>query len=62
MLYVPAPTSWLTFLHLFEPCFTRPGMLLFEQLVTARALWPGRRTVTRLWSGIPAERLRRYGA
>ena len=37
-------------------------MLLFEQLVTAWALCPGRRTLTRLWSVIPAERGRRYGA
>jgi hypothetical protein len=59
---VPAPSSWLTFLHLFEPCFTTPGMLLFEQLVTAWALCPGRRTLTRLWSVIPAERRLRYGA
>jgi hypothetical protein len=59
---VPAPTSWITFLHLFAPCFTSPGQLLFEQLVTAGALCPGRRTLTRLWSVIPAERRRRYGA
>jgi hypothetical protein len=59
---VPAPTSWITFLHLFAPCFTSPGQLLFEQLVTAWALCPGRRTLTRLWSVIPAERRRRYGA
>ena len=56
---MPAPTSWLTFLHLFAPCFTRPGALLFKQLVTAWALCPGRRTLTRLWSVIPAERHRR---
>lgn len=59
---MPAPTSWLTFLHYFAPCFTSPGTLLFEQLVTAWALCPGRRTLTRLWSVIPAERRRRYGA
>ena len=59
---MPAPTSWLTFLHYFAPCFTTPGTLLFEQLVTAWALCPGRRTLTRLWSVIPAERRRRYGA
>ena len=59
---MPAPTSWLTFLHLFAPCFTSPGQLLFEQLVTAWALCPGRRTLTRLWSVMPPERRRRYGA
>jgi hypothetical protein len=59
---VPAPTSWLTLLHLFGSCFTAPGQLLFEQLVTAWALCPGRRTLTRLWSVIPAERRRRYEA
>ena len=59
---MPAPTSWLTFLHLFAGCFTAPGQLLFEQLVTAWALCPGRRTLTRLWSVIPAERRRGYGA
>lgn len=59
---MPAPTSWLTFLHHFAPCFTAPGTLLFEQLVTAWALCPGRRTLTRLWSVIPADRRRRYGA
>jgi hypothetical protein len=59
---VPAPTSWLTFLQLFAGCFTSPGQLLFEQLVTAWALCPGRRTLTRLWSVIPAERRRGYGA
>lgn len=57
-----APTSWLTFLHLFAGCFTAPGQLLFEQLVTAWALCPGRRTLTRLWSVMPPERRRRYGA
>jgi DDE superfamily endonuclease len=59
---VPAPASWITFLHLFGPCFTAPGQLLFEQLVTAWALCPGRRTLTRLWSVIPPERRRRYEA
>jgi hypothetical protein len=59
---VPAPTSWLTFLHLFAGCFNAPSQLLFEQLVTAWALCPGRRTLTRLWSVIPAEHRRRYGA
>ena len=59
---MPASTSWLTFLHLFAGCFTAPGQLLFEQLVTAWALCPGRRTLTRLWSVIPAERRRRYGS
>jgi len=59
---VPASTSWLTFLHLFAGCFTAPGQLLFEQLVTAWALCPGRRTLTRLWSVIPPERRRRYEA
>jgi hypothetical protein len=59
---LPAPASWLTFLHLFEPCFTAPGQLLFGQLVTAWALCPGRRTLTRLWSVIPAGSRRRYGA
>jgi hypothetical protein len=59
---LPAPTSWLTFLHLFGGCFNAPSQLLFEQLVTAWALCPGRRTLTRLWSVIPAERRRRYGA
>jgi hypothetical protein len=49
-------------LHHFAPCFTTPGTLLFEQLVTAWALCPGRRTLTRLWSVIPADRRRRYGA
>ncbi|HKF19116.1 MAG TPA: hypothetical protein VKF14_18290 [Candidatus Dormibacteraeota bacterium] len=38
---MPAPASWLTFLHHFGPCFTTPGMLLFEQLVTGWALCPG---------------------
>ncbi len=57
-----APTSWLTFLHLFADCFNAPSQLLFEQLVTAWALCPGRRTLTRLWSVIPAERRRRYEA
>jgi hypothetical protein len=59
---VPAPTSWLAFLHLFGPCFTASGQLLFEQLVTAWALCPGRRTLARLWSLIPAERRGRYEA
>jgi hypothetical protein len=59
---VPAPTSWLTFLHLFGGCFNAPSQLLFEQLVTAWALCPGRRTLTRIWSVIPAKRRRRYGA
>ncbi len=59
---MPAPASWITFLRLFASCFTAPGQLLFEQLVTAWALCPGRRTLTRLWSVIPAEHRRRYGA
>ncbi len=59
---MPAPASWITFLRLFAGCFTAPGQLLFEQLVTAWALCPGRRTLTRLWSVIPAEHRRRYGA
>jgi hypothetical protein len=59
---VTAPASWLTFLHVFAPCFTAPGQLLFEQLVTAWALCPGRRTLTRLWSVIPADSRSRYGA
>ncbi len=59
---MPAPASWLSFLRLFAGCFTAPGQLLFEQLVTAWALCPGRRTLTRLWSVIPAERRRRYEA
>jgi hypothetical protein len=59
---VPAPTSWLSFLHLFAPCFTAPGKLLFEQLVTAWALCPSRGTLTRLWSVIPAGSRRPYGA
>jgi hypothetical protein len=59
---VPAPTSWLTFLHLFAACFNAPSQLLFEQLITAWALCPGRRTLTRIWSVIPAPRRRRYGA
>lgn len=59
---MPAPSSWLTFLHLFADGFNAPGRLLFEQLVTAWALCPGRRTLTRIWSVIPAERRRRYGA
>jgi hypothetical protein len=59
---VLAPTSWLTFLRLFAGCLTAPGQLLFEQLITAWALCPGRRTLTRLWSVIPAERRRRYEA
>jgi hypothetical protein len=59
---VPAPTSWLTFLQLFAGCFNSPSQLIFEQLVAAWALCPGRRTLTRLWSVIPSERRRRYGA
>ncbi|HEX6448674.1 MAG TPA: transposase [Trebonia sp.] len=59
---MPAPSSWLTFLHLFGGCFNVPSQLLFEQLVTAWALCPGRRTLTRLWSVIPAGARRRYGA
>ena len=59
---MPTPTFWLTFLHLFAGCFTAPSQLLFEQLVTAWALCPGRRTLTRIWSVIPAERRRRYEA
>jgi hypothetical protein len=49
-------------LHLFAPCFTSPGQLVFEQLVTAWALCPGRRTLTGLWSVIPVGRRCRYGA
>jgi hypothetical protein len=60
--HVPAPASWLTFLHLFGSCFNAPSQLLFEQLVTAWALCPGRRTLTRLWSVIPAKLRRHYGA
>ena len=56
---MPAPTSWLTFLHLFAGYFNSPSQLLFEQFVTAWALYPGRRTLTRIWSVIPAERRRR---
>lgn len=59
---MPAPTSWLSFLHRFAPCFTAPSQLLFEQLVTAWTLCPGRRTLTRLWSVIPAGTRRPYGA
>ena len=59
---MPALTSWITFLHLFAPCFTSPGQLLFEQLVIAWMLCPGRRTLTRLWSVIPDERRRCYSA
>lgn len=39
-----------------------PSQLLLEQLVTAFALCPGRRTLTRLWSVIPADLRRHYGA
>jgi hypothetical protein len=59
---VPAPTSWLTFLHLFAGCFNAPSQVLFEQLVTAWALCPGRRTLTHIWSVIPAECRRGYSA
>ena len=51
---MPAPTSWLTFLRLFAGCFNSPSQLLFEQFVTAWALYAGRRTLTRIWSVIPA--------
>ena len=53
LAHVPAPLRAL---------LPTPGTLLFEQLVTAWALCPGRRTLTRLWSVVPAERRRRYGA
>lgn len=59
---MPAPSTWPTFLLLFNGCFTAPSRLLFEQLVTAWALCPGRRTLTRLWSVIPLGGRHPYGA
>jgi hypothetical protein len=35
---VPAPTSWLTFLHISAGCFNSPSQLLFEQPVTDAGL------------------------
>ncbi|MGH7883502.1 MAG: IS701 family transposase, partial [Candidatus Dormibacteraceae bacterium] len=55
-----ASPSWQLFLNVFAPCFTAPGQRLFVQLVTAWALCPGRRTLTRLWSVIPAPTRRAY--
>jgi hypothetical protein len=59
---VLAPTSWLTFLDQFSGCFTAPGRLIFDQLVTAWMLCPARRTLTRLWSVIPPALRHGYGA
>jgi DDE superfamily endonuclease len=59
---VLAPTSWLTFLQQFAGSFTAPGRLVFDQLITAWVLCPGRRTLTRLWSVIPPAVRQRYGA
>lgn len=59
---MPAPTTWPAFLHLFQDCFTLPSYVLFEQLLTAWPLCPGRHTLTRLWSVIPAGSRRPYGA
>lgn len=52
---MPAPPTWRRFLHQFAGCFTVPSQTLFEQLITAWVLCPGRHTLTRLWSVIPAE-------
>lgn len=54
--------TWPTLLHLFKDCFTAPARRLFEQLVTAWVLCPGRRTLTRLWAVIPPPGRRPYGA
>ncbi len=59
---MPAPATWLTFLDLFNGCFTAPSRLLFGQLITAWGLCPGRRTLTRLWSVIPASGRQPYAA
>ena len=57
-----APPTWLLFLSQFAGSFTAPGRQLFEQLLTAWVLCPGRHTLTRLWSVIPEAQRRQYGA
>jgi len=59
---VPAPPTWRRFLLQFTCCFTAPSRVLFEQLITAWVLCPGRHTLTRLWSVIPAEVRHSYDA
>ncbi|MHB1527292.1 MAG: IS701 family transposase [Candidatus Dormibacteria bacterium] len=57
-----APPTWLLFLSQFAGSFTAPGRQLFDQLLTAWVLCPGRHTLTRLWSVIPEAQRRQYGA
>jgi hypothetical protein len=59
---VPAASTWTAFLALFGDCFTAPGRRLFEHLITAWVLCPGRHTLTRLWSVIDPLQRRPYGA
>lgn len=59
---MPGPPTWLRFLSQFAGGFTAPGRQLFEQLLTAWVLCPGRHTLTRLWSVIPEAQRRQYGA
>ncbi len=59
---MPAPPTWLRILSACAGGFTAPGARLFQQLATAWVLCPGRHTLTRLWSVIPAPVRHRYGA
>lgn len=53
----PAAPAWTSALMVFADVFTRPSFLLFQELVTAWVLCPGRRTVTGMISIlVPAPR------
>lgn len=54
--------AWEDLLDHFGVVFSAPSSRLFVALLTAWALCPGRRTLTRLWSVIPAGRRRCYSS
>jgi len=54
--------AWEGLLSHFGEVFSAPSFKIFAALLTAWALCPGRRTLTRLWSVIPAGRRRCYSS
>lgn len=55
-------SAWWLLLQSFRGAFTAPSFLLFQELVTAWVLAPGRRTLTRLWRFSPTPPRRTYHA
>lgn len=54
--------AWWLLLLSFRSAFTAPSFLVFQEIVTAWVLAPGRRTLTRLWRFSPTVPRRTYHA